>query len=142
MATAIAKQNGTAKKETTPTKKAVQEKLAKEATGQKTSTIAKEQPKPDQSIVKPMINLDDRMQKFEQLKGLAHQRERLSTTLTELNRFKYNQSDSASFYMKDSQGLEFKTTNTNLIQLVTNHLKATLENRKGEIEKQLIAFEL
>ena len=110
MATAIAKQNGTAKKETTATKKAVQEKLAKEATGQKTSPIAKEQPKPVQPIVKPIINLDDRMQKFEQLKGLAHQRERLSTTLTELNRFKYNQSDSASFYMKDSQGLEFKTT--------------------------------
>ncbi|MGG8497915.1 hypothetical protein ACQY1Q_16000 [Tenacibaculum sp. TC6] len=140
--TTIAKQNGTSKKESTTAKKAVQEKLAKEAMEPKPVPVAKEQPKPIQTEEKTIINLDDRMQKFEQLKGLAHQRERLSTTLTELNRFKYNQSDSASFYMKDSQGLEFKTTNTNLIQLVTNHLKATLEHRKAELEKQLIEFEL
>jgi hypothetical protein len=82
------------------------------------------------------------MQKFEQLQGLAKQRTRLSETLTDINRFKYNQSDSASFCIKDSSGLEFKTTNTNLIHLVTNHLKGTLENRKAEIEKKLVAFEL
>lgn len=142
MATATVKQNGRAKKETTTAKKAVQEKLAKEATREKQAPISKGEIKPMETTIKPTVNLDDRMQKFEQLKGLAHQRERLSSTLTELNKFKYNQSDSASFYMKDSQGLEFKTTNTNLIHLVTNHLKATLEKRKSQIEKELIVFEL
>ena len=82
------------------------------------------------------------MQKFEQLQGLARQRERLNSTLTSLTKFKYNQSDSCTFYIKDSDGLEFKTTNTNLIQLVTNHLKNTLDTRKTEIEKQLVTFEL
>lgn len=139
MSTAIAKQNGTAKKETTVVKKQVQKKLAEQATGKKESPIT---PKQTVQPEIPIINLDDRMQKFEQLKGLAHQRTRLSDTLTDLNRFKYNQSDSATFFIKDSSGLEFKTTNTNLIHLVTNHLKGTLENRKAEIEKQLIAFEL
>ena len=143
MATAtLVKKNGISKKTTTPTK-AVQEKLAKEAIGEKTTPITKEIPK---STVlpeaKPVINLDDRMLKFEEMKGLAQQRERLNNTLTELNRFKYNQSDSSSFYLKDSHGLEFKTTNSNLTHLVTNHLKITLEARKKEIEKQLIAFEL
>ena len=73
------------------------------------------------------------MQKLEQLKGLAHQRTRLSYTLMDLNKFKSNQSDSASFFIIDSGGSEFKTTNTNLIHLVTNHLKGTLEHRKSEI---------
>lgn len=143
MATATAKQNGSAKKATTA-KKNVQEKLAKEAIGEKTTPITKEAPKPKpvQEIAKPLVNLDDRMLKFEQLKGLAHQRERLNNTLSELNKFKYNQSDSASFEIVDSQKLSFMTTNTNLIHIVTNHLKSTLESRKREIEKQLIDFEL
>ena len=135
MATATLKQNGSAtKKETTNTKKVVQKKLASKVP---TPAISKEK-----ITEKPIVNLDDRMQKFEKLKGLAHQRERLNSTLTNLTKFKYNQSDSCTFYIKDSDGLEFRTTNTNLIQLVTNHLKHTLDTRKSEIEKQLVNFEL
>jgi hypothetical protein len=137
----MTKTNGTAKKETATVKKEVQKKLAQEATG-KTVTVQPVEKPTIQQAEKPVINLDDRMQKFEKLKGLAGQRERLSETLSELTKFKYNQSDSASFYIKDSVGLEFKTTNSNLIHLVTNHLKTTLELRKAEIETQLIAFEL
>ncbi len=119
----------------------MQKKLAEQTIGKSVNV----QPVKSTSIPKSetsVINLDDRMQKFEQLKGLAHQRTRLSDTLTELNKFKYNQSDSANFEIRDSQNLSFITTNTNLIHLVTNHLKATLESRKSEIEKQLIDFEL
>lgn len=137
MKTATVKQNGTAKKETTTPKKAVQKKLAEQATGKTPTPVTNQEKTP----IIP-VNLDDRMQKFEQLKGLAHQRERLNSTLTSLTKFKYNQSDSCTFYIKDSDGLEFRTTNTNLIQLVTNHLKHTLDTRKTEIEKQLVAFEL
>lgn len=139
MATTV--KNGVEKNKTVTPKTTVQKKLANQAIGKKETPIALK-PKP---VIQPeasIINLDDRMQKFEQLKGLAHQRTRLSDTLMDLNKFKYNQSDSASFFIKDSSGLEFKTTNTNLIHLVTNHLKGTLESRKSEIEKQLIAFEL
>jgi hypothetical protein len=139
MATVV--KNGVAKMKSVAPKKEVQKKLANEAVGKKETPIASA-PKPVIQPETPIINLDDRMQKFEQLQGLAKQRTRLSETLTDINRFKYNQSDSASFFIKDSSGLEFKTTNTNLIHLVTNHLKGTLENRKAEIEKQLIAFEL
>ena len=141
MATVIAQKNGTAKKETTTAKKAVQKKLAEQATG-KTSTPATNPKEVTQAPVTPPINLDVRMEKFEKLKGLAHQRERLTSTLTELNKFKYNQSDSARFEITDSQNLSFVTTNTNLSQLVLNYLKITLETRKKEIEKQLIEFEL
>lgn len=137
MAVATVKQNGIGKKATTP-KKVVQEKLAQEATGERATPVTKEEPKVDV----PTINLQTKLEKLEQIKGLAQQRERLNSTLTELNKFKYNQSESVRFEIVDSQNLSFKTTNTNLITLVTNHLKGTLETRKAEVEKELINFEL
>jgi hypothetical protein len=132
----VVKQNGTAKKENGTVKKEVQKKLTEQAIG-KTTVLVK-------TVVteKPLINLDDRIQKFEKLRGLATQRERLTQTLNELTKFNYNQDDSSSFYLRDSRNLEFKTTNTNLIKLVTTHLQTTLEQRKSEIEEQIVQFEL
>ncbi|MET2985627.1 hypothetical protein [Aureibaculum conchae] len=132
----LAKQNGTAKKENATVKKEVQKKLTDDAIGK---TVVHEK-----AIIakKPTINLDDRIQRLEKLKGLAANRERLAQTLTELTKFNYNQDGSGSFFLKDSRNLEFKTTNTNLIKLVTTHLQSTLEQRKSEIEEQIVQFEL
>ncbi|MCF6347347.1 MAG: hypothetical protein L3J20_03500 [Flavobacteriaceae bacterium] len=130
------KQNGVAKKENATVKKEVQDKLTKEAIGKIVV------PEKKAIVEKPLINLDDRIQKFEKLRGLATQRERLTQTLNELTKFNYNQDDSSSFYLRDSRNLEFKTTNTNLIKLVTSHLQSTLEQRKSEIEEQIVQFEL
>jgi len=130
------KQNGSAKQDHATVKHDVQRKLAEEAMG-KAPVQAK-----SVSTEKPKINLDDRIQKFEKLKGLATQRERLTQTLSELTKFNYNQDDSASFQIRDSHHLEFKTTNTNLIKLVTTHLQSTLEQRKTEIENEIVTFEL
>ena len=134
-----AKRNATVKKETTTAKADVKKQLAKEAT----QPDAKQpQPKQIAEATKPVVNLDERMNKFEKLRGLASQRERLTATLSELTRFNYNQDGSSTFYLKDSAGLEFKTTNSNLIRLVTSQLQKLLENRKTELEKELIEFEL
>ena len=130
-----AKSNGTAKK-VNATVKEVQKKLTEEAIGK---TVVPEKTK---TVEKPTINLDDRIQKFEKLRGLANQRERLTETLNELTKFNYNQDGSSSFQIRDSRNLEFKTTNTNLIKLVTTHLQSTLEERKSEIEEQIVQFEL
>ncbi|EIJ40885.1 hypothetical protein JoomaDRAFT_3962 [Galbibacter orientalis DSM 19592] len=135
MATTV-KQNGTANKDNASVKKEVQKKLTNEAIGKAGSTERTVVPK------KATISLDNRIQNFEKLRGLATQRERLTQTLNELTKFNYNQGDSASFYIRDSHNLEFKTTNTNLIKLVTTHLQSTLEERKSEIEEQFLQFEL
>ncbi len=141
MATAT-KQNGIAtKKETTTTKKEVQQKLTQQAQGKTLSKSAvKEISKAN--AVKPLINLDERINRFEKLKGIASQRERLVGTLSNLTRFNYNSSESCSFYLKDASGMEFKTTNSNLITLVASTLQETLEKRKAELEKELLEFEL
>ncbi|MDY7396813.1 hypothetical protein UMM65_16310 [Aureibaculum sp. 2210JD6-5] len=130
------KSNGAAKKQTATVKKEVQKKLTNEAIGKTVVTEKKA------TVEKPSVNLDDRIQRFEKLRGLATQRERLTQTLNELTKFNYNQDDSSSFHLRDSRNLEFKTTNTNLIKLVTSHLQSTLEQRKFEIEEQIVQFEL
>lgn len=130
------RQNGTVKQENATVKKEVQKKLTEEAIGK---TVVPEKKAIDE---KPVINLDDRIQKFEKLRGLATQRERLSETLNELTKFNYNQDGSSSFHIRDSRNLEFKTTNSTLIKLVTTHLQSTLEVRKSEIEEQIVTFEL
>ncbi len=131
-----AKQNGVATKQNVTTKKEVQKKLTEAAIGKTIAT------KKTVVAEKPSVNLDERIQKFEKLRGLATQRERLTETLNELTKFNYNSDDSSSFYLRDSRNLEFKTTNTNLIKLVTEHLLSTLQERKLEIEKQIVQFEL
>jgi hypothetical protein len=137
MATAV-KQNGTAKKETATVKKEVQQQLAKDAIDN-----SKDTPKvPEKKEVATTVNLDDRIQRFEKLRGMANNRERLVQTLNELTKFNYNQGDSSTFYIRDASGLEFKTTNTNLIRLVTSNLQTTLEDRKVELEKEILQFEL
>ncbi|MCX2682064.1 hypothetical protein OOZ15_19085 [Galbibacter sp. EGI 63066] len=118
MATTV-KQNGIAKKQAASSKNEVKKKLTKEAIGKSpASAKVKEAVKTN----KASVNLDDRIQKFEKLRGLATQRERLVQTLNELTKFNYNQGDSSSFYLRDSHGMEFKTTNSNLIKLVSTHL--------------------
>ncbi|MBW8244857.1 hypothetical protein K1F50_18765 [Muricauda oceani] len=118
------------------TVKTVKDKLTQEAMA---STVNGKDV-PDRE--KPTINLDDRIQRFEKLRGLATNRERLTSTLNELTKFNYNQGDSCSFFIRDSHGLEFKTTNSNLIKLVTEHLQLTLQARKTELEKEIIEFQL
>ncbi len=130
-----AKTNGQSKRETTSTKATVQRKLADAAAGKSTTPVTKEPAKPN-------VNLDERINRFEKLRGIANQRERLVKTLSELSRFNYNSSDSCSFSIKDATRLEFKTTNSNLINLVASQLQATLEARKVEIEEELIKFQL
>ena len=128
------KRNG--KKENATVKKEIKKKLTEEAIGK---TVVSEK---TNTVEKPTINLDDRIQKFEKLRGLATQRERLTETLNELTKFNYKQDGSSSFHIRDSRNLEFKTTNSNLIKLVMTHFQSTLEERKSEIEEQIVQFEL
>ncbi len=125
-----AKTNGQSKNETATVKKEVQKKLAQGATGKAPTPVVKT------ALVN--VSLDECIDRFEKIRGVANQRERLSKTLTELSRFNYNSSDSCTFSLKDVAGLEFKTTNTNLIKLIAGELQKTLEQRKVEIEKQLV----
>jgi hypothetical protein len=102
-----------------------------------TKTLAKQIATPESKQ-----SIEDRMAKFEHLRGLASQRERLVNTLGNLNKYKYNNGDGMVFLLRDETGKEFKTTNTTLIQLVSDILVEQLNTRKTEIEEQIIGFNL
>ncbi|TPN84508.1 hypothetical protein [Aquimarina algicola] len=137
------KQAAKTRNEVITTKKDVKAKLTTEA---KSATVSGSviKPKAPQQTkpIKTLVNLDDRIQNFEKLRGLANNREQLVGKLNELTKFNYNHDGSSQFTLRDSTGLEFKTTNTNFIHLVTSQLQSTLEKRKQEIEAQIVQFEL
>ena len=130
--------NGVAKRTATTQKQAVKAHIAQKAENKAT---AKEAVAPSPQPAPPKT-LDERLSSFERMKGLANQRERLNSTLSNLNRFKYQNSDSCVFLLRDDNGQEFKTTNNNLIQLVTDVLQDKLSTRKTEIEQQILTFDL
>ncbi|KAB8155081.1 hypothetical protein EZY14_004145 [Kordia sp. TARA_039_SRF] len=140
MATATTvKANGTAKK----TQSNVALKTAEKAKATQTKSTTVTEKLAEDAITNPKpISLDDRINKFQKLQGLTNQRERLMITLTSLTKFKYNNGDSCVFLIRDENGEEFKTSNTNLIKLVTNHLQDTLLVRKNQLEEEILKFEL
>ena len=133
--------NGTEKKATTTrAKKELQTELAKKASGSQ-SVVAIKASNGQKPEFNPVVNLDERINRFEKLRGLANKREKLVQTLADLTRFNYN-TDEAQFYLKDASGATFSTGNTNLIKLVTSQLQGTLEQRKTELEAEIMVFEL
>ena len=88
-----------------------------------------------------MFFLNRQIKTLIELRTLATQRERLVSTLGNLNKFTYNQGHSSKFMIRDENGEEFITSNTNLIRLVTTQLQETLSQRKLEIEKEILGFE-
>ena len=130
-------QNGAAKRTVKANSKAIKEKVETKTK----VTVKKEVPtNTEQKLASPVVkhtSLEERLENFERMKGLASQRARLADTLNELNIFKYQNSDSCIFQLKDENGKEFKTTNNNLIKLVTDVLKDQLTSRKDEIEKAI-----
>lgn len=135
-----AKQNGTPKKRTTPVK---QNGKVTTPDPQKTTEAPVVKKLAEQAIGQhPEKSLDEKIQGFEKLKGLANQRERLVSTLHKLNKFKYNNGDTCVFLLRDEDHQEFQTGNTTLIKLVTDVLQEQLEHRKTEIEIEILNFEL
>ena len=134
-----ARKNGTSKKETATTSTTVKKQLAKDAAGANAKSPVATEVK-ETLVPKPQISLDEKINRFEKLRGLANQRERLVNTLNELTKFNYNHAESSTFSLKDANGLEFKTTNSNLIKLIATELQQTLETRKTQLEKQILEF--
>ncbi|TYA74950.1 hypothetical protein [Seonamhaeicola marinus] len=136
-----ANKNGVAKRTATANSKALKEKVEAKETVPVKKEVATTVQQPAPPVEKPK-SLEERLSNFERMKGLASQRTRLADTLNELNIFKYQNSDSCIFQLKDENGKEFKTTNNNLIKLVTDVLKEQLTTRKNEIEKQILEFDM
>ncbi len=104
--------------------------------------VEKKTPSTKEVKIAPHIKtLQEKVERFEKLKGLNSKRERLATTLLDLNKFSYNQDFSPAFTLQDGSGQSFKTSNTDLLQIVVKALKETLDGRKQTVEQEMLAFE-
>ena len=86
-------------------------------------------------------SLEEKVERFEKLHGLNTKRERMASTLRDLNKFSYNQDFSPSFVLQDGSDQTFKTSNTDLLEIIVTALKDTLQGRLSTIEEEMISFE-
>lgn len=87
------------------------------------------------------VSLDERLKRFEELRGLNNKHDSINVTLTHLQKFNFSQNDSCSLVLQDQAGKQFSTTNTNLITMLSNNLQGQLERKKKELEDDILAFE-
>lgn len=71
-----------------------------------------------------MINLDDRIRSFKNLRGLINSRKLLGYKLNQLAKFNYEREGSSPLNLRDYHGFRLKTTNTNFIHLLTFETKS------------------
>ncbi len=127
MATSTAKTNGKGKAADT------------KASQPGSPTTAKANPQPNG--IEP-TSIEEKMQRIEELKGLSGKRMLTVETLNNLKTFSFASSESAQLVIKDSEGKEFSTFNSNLIGLLTEHLRIMLEQKKAEIEAAILEYSL
>ena len=117
--------NGTQKKPTTAPKKPTNPAVVTATTEmQKELTIA------------------ETLEKVNHLKMLLDHREALATKRTELRKFKFGEDENSSVLtLIDQNGNEFKTANSNLIELLTKHLEALITEKINLVTDQILAYE-
>jgi len=111
--------------------------------GTTTSTKSKAGSDPiDQELKKleTNVSLDERLKRFEELRGLNNKRDSVNGTLAHLHKFNFGQNDSCSLVLQDQAGQQFSTTNTNLINLLSTNLQQQLEAKKKELEEKILTF--
>ncbi len=93
-----------------------------------------------ETVVKP--SLEERILKADELKSLTVKRAKTNETLHHIRAFSFNSDDSCTLTLEDSSRQMFETSNSNLINLLREHLIDLLTNKVAELDKQILAFNL
>ncbi|PCI19426.1 hypothetical protein COB64_03785 [Candidatus Wolfebacteria bacterium] len=97
----------------------------------------------DQPVVEPKpIDVNQRVQKIKEARGLTIKTDRVIETLNRLREFKFLADDGSYLTISDRDNKEFSTTNSNLIELLVEHLEILLDGRAKQLEDQIVAFEI
>lgn len=104
------------------------------------SLKANEEVKKEREI--PKFSLEERIQKVEELRGLTLKRNVTVKTLNDLRTFAFTSDDSCKLEISDSTHKNFTTSNSNLINLLTNHLGALLKGKVTDLDEKIIEFEI
>lgn len=145
MATKLKDSNGVAtlpKKATTKTATPSANGELKTKKTEKEQSTAKATPVKVVTPPKPKFSLEERINRVKLLDGLTNKRQKVVQTLTDLRKFQFSSDDSCDLELNDSSGKEFRTSNSNLIGMLTSHLESLLQGKVKELDEQIIDFEL
>lgn len=103
-------------------------------------TPLKEEIKPSVEIPKqePVLSIEQKIEKIENLKTLIEKREKLEASRKKLNSFVVGSNQfSENLVLTDENGNSFTTSNTEVFTKVVDTIKETLVSKIAEIEKQI-----
>lgn len=88
------------------------------------------------------FSLLERIERVKLLDGLTNKRAKVVETLTDLRKFQFSSDDSCELEITDSSGKDFRTGNSNLIGMLTEHLENLLQDKVKELDEQILDFEI
>jgi len=143
MATTIAK-NANEKVSTKETKvnsisiKAIEKKVTADKKAEQVKPIEKKIEEPVQKVVEPVLTLEQKIEKVENLKTLVDKREKLEMSRKKLQSFVVGANQfSENIVLTDENGNTFKTSNTEVFTKVVEAINTTLVGKISEIEQQI-----
>lgn len=88
------------------------------------------------------LTIAETLEKVNHLKMLLDHREALATKRTELRKFKFGEDENSSVLtLIDQSGNEFKTANSNLIELLTKHLEELITEKIESVTDEILSYE-
>ncbi|PLX08504.1 MAG: hypothetical protein C0596_06510 [Marinilabiliales bacterium] len=143
MATAIAK-NANEKVSTKETNvnsisiKAIEKNVTANKKAEQVKSIEKKVEEPVQKVVEPVLTLEQKIEKVENLKTLVDKREKLEMSRKKLQSFVVGANQfSENIVLTDENGNTFKTSNTEVFTKVVEAINTTLVGKISEIEQQI-----
>ena len=101
-------------------------------------TVEKKVEKPIEQVQEPVLSLDQKIEKVENLKTLIDKRELLEESRKKLNSFVVGTNQfNESIVLTDENGNKFQTSNSEVFTKVVKSINETLIEKISEIENQI-----
>lgn len=118
--------------------KAIENNVKGEKTEKQPKEVEKKATLPVPEIVQPVLTLEQKIERIENLKTLIEKREKLEASRKKLNAFVVGANQfSENIVLTDENGNSFKTSNSEVFTKVVDTIKNTLIAKISEIEQQI-----
>ncbi|MBN2891022.1 MAG: hypothetical protein JXL97_04070 [Bacteroidales bacterium] len=118
--------------------KAIENNVKGEKTEKQPKEVEKKAISPVPEIVQPLLTLEQKIERIENLKTLIEKREKLEASRKKLNSFVVGANQfSENIVLTDENGNSFRTSNSEVFTKVVDTIKNTLIAKISEIEQQI-----
>ena len=118
--------------------KAIEKKVNTEKKSVEVKPVEKKVDVPVMKIAEPVLTLEQKIEKVENLKTLVDKREKLETSRKKLSSFIVGtNSFNENIVLTDENGNNFKTSNSEVFTKVVEAINSTLVSKINEVEEQI-----